>query len=102
VKIVLIGNPLPVVSTHCGWPKVAMIDLLSGGRLVQGLSAAPDATLQQRQPRLESRVIRQAHDLIKGVDGSGPFRFEGKRFSRFVNPWVLPLRDRILRSGCPA
>ena len=97
VKIVLIGNPLPVVSNPLRLAEeVAMIDLISGGRLVPGIirGTGCEQIFNNANPALNREYFDEAHDLmIKAWTVPGPFRFEGKHFNyRFVNPWVLPLQ----------
>jgi alkanesulfonate monooxygenase SsuD/methylene tetrahydromethanopterin reductase-like flavin-dependent oxidoreductase (luciferase family) len=97
VRIVLIGNPLPVISNPLRLAEeVAMIDLLSGGRLVPGIirGTGCEQIFNNANPALNRELFDEAHDLmIKAWTVPGPFRFEGKHFNyRFVNPWVLPLQ----------
>ena len=97
VKIVLIGNPLPVISNPLRLAEeVAMIDLISGGRLVPGIirGTGCEQIFNNTNPALNREYFDEAHDLmIKAWTVPGPFRFEGKHFNyRFVNPWVLPLQ----------
>jgi alkanesulfonate monooxygenase SsuD/methylene tetrahydromethanopterin reductase-like flavin-dependent oxidoreductase (luciferase family) len=98
VKIVLIGNPLPVVANPLRLAEeVAMIDLISGGRLVPGIirGTGCEQLFNNANPALNREYFDEAHDLmIKAWTVPGPFRFEGKHFNyRFVNPWVLPLQN---------
>jgi alkanesulfonate monooxygenase SsuD/methylene tetrahydromethanopterin reductase-like flavin-dependent oxidoreductase (luciferase family) len=97
VKIVLIGNPLPVVSNPLRLAEeVAMIDLISGGRLVPGIirGTGCEQLFNNANPAYNREYFDEAHDLmIKAWTVPGPFRFEGKHFNfRFVNPWVLPMQ----------
>ncbi len=97
VRIVLIGNPLPVVANPLRLAEeVAMIDLISGGRLVPGIirGTGCEQIFNNANPAYNREYFDEAHDLmIKAWTVPGPFRFEGKHFNyRFVNPWVLPLQ----------
>jgi alkanesulfonate monooxygenase SsuD/methylene tetrahydromethanopterin reductase-like flavin-dependent oxidoreductase (luciferase family) len=97
VKIVLIGNPLPVVSNPLRLAEeVAMIDLISRGRLVPGIirGTGCEQLFNNANPANNRELFDEAHDLmIKAWTVPGPFRWEGKHFNyRFVNPWVLPMQ----------
>src|SRR5215469_15711979 len=97
VKIVLLGNPTPVVSNPLRLAEeLAMIDMLSGGRLVPGFirGAGSEQLFNNANPAYNREYFDEAHDfIIQAWTRPGPFRFEGKHFHyRFVNPWVLPLQ----------
>jgi alkanesulfonate monooxygenase SsuD/methylene tetrahydromethanopterin reductase-like flavin-dependent oxidoreductase (luciferase family) len=95
VKIVLLGNPLPVVRNPIRLAEeLAEIDMISRGRLVAGWvrGAGSEQLFNNVSPALNRELFNEAHDLvIKCWTEPGPFRFEGKHFHfRFVNPWALP------------
>ncbi|MGH7985134.1 MAG: LLM class flavin-dependent oxidoreductase [Candidatus Binataceae bacterium] len=97
VKIVLLGNPTPVVANPLRLAEeLAMIDLISGGRLVSGFirGAGSEQLFNNANPAYNREYFDEAHDLILAAwTRPGPFRWEGKHFHfRFVNPWVLPLQ----------
>jgi len=97
VKIVLLGNPLPVVHNPVRLAEeLAMIDLISGGRLVPGWvrGAGSEQLANNSNPAYNREYFDEAHDLVIAAwTRPGPFRWEGKHFHyRFVNPWVLPLQ----------
>jgi alkanesulfonate monooxygenase SsuD/methylene tetrahydromethanopterin reductase-like flavin-dependent oxidoreductase (luciferase family) len=97
VKIVLLGNPLPVVANPVRLAEeLAMIDLISGGRLVPGWvrGAGSEQLANNANPAYNREYFEEAHDLVLAAwTRPGPFRWEGKHFNfRFVNPWVLPLQ----------
>ena len=97
VRIVLLGNPTPVVSNPLRLAEeLAMIDMLSGGRLVPGFirGAGSEQLFNNANPAYNREYFDEAHDfIIQAWTRPGPFRFEGKHFHyRFVNPWVLPLQ----------
>jgi alkanesulfonate monooxygenase SsuD/methylene tetrahydromethanopterin reductase-like flavin-dependent oxidoreductase (luciferase family) len=75
----------------------AMLDCLSGGRLVAGLPVGHsyDANLNNGIPPVETRDrYREAHDLlIRSWTDSEPFAWNG-RFSQYalVNSWPKPLQ----------
>jgi alkanesulfonate monooxygenase SsuD/methylene tetrahydromethanopterin reductase-like flavin-dependent oxidoreductase (luciferase family) len=95
IKIVLLGNPLPVVKNPIRLAEeLAEIDLISRGRLVAGWvrGAGSEQLFNNVSPALNRELFNEAHDLvIKCWTTPGPFRFEGRHFHfRFVNPWALP------------
>jgi len=97
VKIVLLGNPTPVVSNPLRLAEeLAMIDMISGGRLVPGFirGAGSEQIFNNANPAYNREYFDEAHDLILAAwTKPGPFRWEGKHFHyRFVNPWVLPIQ----------
>ncbi len=97
VKIILLGNPLPVVGNPLRLAEeLSMIDMISGGRLVTGWvrGAGSEQFATNANPGYNRELFNEAHDLV--VDAwtkPGPWRYEGKHFHyRFVDPWVLPLQ----------
>ncbi len=97
VKIVLLGNPIPTVGNPLRLAEeLAMIDMISGGRLVPGWvrGAGSEQLANNANPAYNREYFDEAHDLILAAwTKPGPFRWEGKHFHyRFVNPWVLPLQ----------
>ncbi|HLX38406.1 MAG TPA: LLM class flavin-dependent oxidoreductase [Candidatus Binataceae bacterium] len=96
-KIVLLGNPVPTVANALRLAEeLAMIDLLSKGRLVPGWvrGAGSEQLANNANPALNREYFEEGVDfIIKAWTTPGPFRHEGKHFHfRFVNPWVLPLQ----------
>src|SRR5208282_472110 len=97
VKIVLLGNPLPIVGNPLRLAEeLAEIDMISGGRLVSGWvrGAGSEQFANNANPAYNRELFNEAHELIiQAWTRPGPFRFEGKHFHyRFVNPWALPLQ----------
>ncbi len=96
VKIVLLGNPLPVSDPLRLAEELAMIDMISGGRLVPGWvrGAGSESIYNNANPAYNRELFNEAHDfVIKAWTTPGPFRFEGKHYHyRHVNPWVLPVQ----------
>jgi alkanesulfonate monooxygenase SsuD/methylene tetrahydromethanopterin reductase-like flavin-dependent oxidoreductase (luciferase family) len=98
VRIVLLGNPIPTVGNPLRLAEeLAMIDLISGGRLVPGWvrGAGSEQLANNANPAFNREYFEEGHDLIvKAWTEPGPFRFEGKHFHfRHVNPWVKPLQQ---------
>ena len=96
VKIVLLGNPLPVADPLRLAEELAMVDMISGGRLVPGWvrGAGSESIYNNANPAYNRELFNEAHDfIIKAWTEPGPFRFEGKHYHyRYVNPWVLPVQ----------
>jgi alkanesulfonate monooxygenase SsuD/methylene tetrahydromethanopterin reductase-like flavin-dependent oxidoreductase (luciferase family) len=95
VKIVLIGNPLPVLKHPLRMAEeLAEIDLISRGRLVTGWvrGAGSEQFFNNANPAYNRELFNEAHDfIIQAWTKPGPWRYEGKHFHyRHVNPWVLP------------
>jgi alkanesulfonate monooxygenase SsuD/methylene tetrahydromethanopterin reductase-like flavin-dependent oxidoreductase (luciferase family) len=96
VKIVLLGNPLPVADPLRLAEELAMIDMISGGRLVPGYvrGAGSEQIANNINPAYNRERFNEAHDfIIKAWTTPGPWRYEGKHYHyRFVNPWQLPIQ----------
>ena len=97
-RIVLLGNPIPTVGNPLRLAEeLAMIDLISGGRLVPGWvrGAGSEQLANNANPAKNRELFEEGHDLIiRAWTEPGPFRFEGKHFQfRHVNPWVKPLQQ---------
>jgi alkanesulfonate monooxygenase SsuD/methylene tetrahydromethanopterin reductase-like flavin-dependent oxidoreductase (luciferase family) len=96
VKIVLLGNPLPVADPLRLAEELAMIDMISGGRLVPGYvrGAGSEQIANNISPAYNRERFNEAHDFIlKAWTTPGPWRYEGKHYHyRFVNPWQLPIQ----------
>ncbi len=94
-KIVLLGNILPVWDDPL-WlvEQLAMIDLISRGRLVSGWvrGTGREAVAHNSPPAYNWERFQEAHEfIVKAWTTPGPFRWEGKHFQyRHVNPWVMP------------
>ncbi len=97
VKIILLGNPLPVVGNPLRLAEeLAMIDMISRGRLVTGWvrGAGSEQFATNANPGYNREYFNEAHDLVvRAWTEPGPWRYEGKHFHyRFVDPWVLPIQ----------
>ena len=98
-RIVLLGSPLPIMKNPLrAAEELAMIDMISGGRLVPGIirGAAWEQVASNTNPALNRELFDEAHDfLVKAWTTPGPWRYEGKNFHyRFVNPWARPLQKK--------
>ena len=98
VKIVLLGNPVTTVGNPLRLgEELAMIDLISGGRLVSGWvrGAGSEQLANNANPAHNREMLEEGIDLIvESWTRPGPFRYEGKHFHfRHVNPWVKPLQQ---------
>jgi alkanesulfonate monooxygenase SsuD/methylene tetrahydromethanopterin reductase-like flavin-dependent oxidoreductase (luciferase family) len=100
VKIVLIGNPIPASRNPLRLAEeLAMIDLISKGRLVTGWvrGSGPEQFSNNANPAFNREMFEEGHDIIKQAwTRPGPWRYEGKHFHyRMVNPWALPYQKPI-------
>jgi len=94
-KIILIGNPLPVIKHPLRMAEeLATIDLISKGRLVTGWvrGAGSEQFFNNANPAYNREMFEEAHDfIVQAWTRPGPWRYEGKHFHfRHVNPWALP------------
>ena len=96
-RIVFLGNVLPIHDNPLRVAEeVAMIDILSGGRVtcgfVRGLGQESIAT--NTNPIYNRERFDEAHNvIIKAWTTPGPFRWEGRHYEyRVVNPWMRPLQ----------
>ena len=106
VKIVLLGVPLPIRDNPVGTAEeLAMIDMISGGRLVPGLirGGGTEQLAMNANPAYNRDRLEEAHDLIiKTWTTPGPFRWDGDQFQfRVVNPWALPVQKPHPRIWVP-
>jgi len=105
-KIILIGNPLPVVKHPLRVAEeLAEIDLLSRGRLVAGWvrGAGSEQFFNNANPAYNREMFNEAHDFIlQAWTKNGPWRYEGKHFHyRHVNPWVRPYQQPYPQQWIP-
>jgi alkanesulfonate monooxygenase SsuD/methylene tetrahydromethanopterin reductase-like flavin-dependent oxidoreductase (luciferase family) len=95
VRIAILGSALPlrehpltVAEEH------AMIDVISGGRLVSGFVRGIGAEYHTFgvNPTVSHQRFHEAHDLIvRAWTEPGPFSFQGKHYSvQYVNLWPRP------------
>lgn len=98
-RIALMGNPLPVADPLRLAEELAMIDMISGGRLITGWvrGAGCEQLANNINPTYNRERFDEAHDFIMDVwKKDGPWRYEGKHFEyRHVNPWVKPIQKNI-------
>lgn len=97
IRITLLGNPVATVANPLRLAEeLAMIDLISGGRLTTGWvrGAGSEQFANNANPAKNRELFEEGVDFIEKVwTTPGPFRYEGKNFHfRHVNPWVLPLQ----------
>jgi alkanesulfonate monooxygenase SsuD/methylene tetrahydromethanopterin reductase-like flavin-dependent oxidoreductase (luciferase family) len=107
VKILQLGNPLPLWDNPVQLAEeTAMIDMLSGGRLVTGVvrGSGVEQLANNVNPAYNRERFVEAHDLlVKAWTVPGPWRWEGTHYDmRVVNPWATPLQKphpRIMVPG---
>lgn len=98
VRLLVLGNPLPLTDNPLMLSEeMAMIDLLSHGRLIAGMvrGGGPEQLMCDVNPAFNRARFEEAHDLIiESWTRPGPFRWDGTHYhARVVNPWVLPLQQ---------
>ena len=97
VKICILGSALPlrqhpmtVAEEH------AMIDVISGGRLISGFVRGIGAEYHTFgvNPTISHERFHEAHDLIvQAWTRPGPFAFQGKHYNvQYVNLWPRPFQ----------
>jgi len=106
VKIVILGNPLPLSENPVQLAEtLGMIDMISKGRLVSGFvrGGGQEQLANGVNPAFNRERFIEAHDLITRTwTQPGPFRWEGTHYqNRVVNPWVVPLQKPYPRVWIP-
>jgi len=96
-RIVFLGNVLPIHENPLRVAEeVAMIDILSGGRVVCGFvrGLGQESMATNVNPMDNRERFDEAHNVILAAwTKPGPFRWEGRHFDyRIVNPWMKPLQ----------
>ncbi len=97
VRIAVIGNALPMYNPPLRVAEeFAMLDVLSGGRLIAGMvvGGGPEYFAYQINPTFARERYREALELIlKSWTTPGPFTWNSKHyFFKYVNPWPTPLQ----------
>jgi alkanesulfonate monooxygenase SsuD/methylene tetrahydromethanopterin reductase-like flavin-dependent oxidoreductase (luciferase family) len=97
MKIAVIGNALPLYNPPLRVAEeFAMLDVLSGGRLVAGMviGGGPEYFAYGVNPTQGRERFREALELIlKAWTTPGPFVWNSKHyFFRYVNPWPRPIQ----------
>jgi alkanesulfonate monooxygenase SsuD/methylene tetrahydromethanopterin reductase-like flavin-dependent oxidoreductase (luciferase family) len=96
-KIAILGNALPLRDHPLRIAEeVAMLDVLSGGRIIAGHVRGIGAEYHtfSMSPAFSRERFLEAHELIiRAWTEAGPFPFEGKHYRhRYVNIWPRPLQ----------
>jgi alkanesulfonate monooxygenase SsuD/methylene tetrahydromethanopterin reductase-like flavin-dependent oxidoreductase (luciferase family) len=97
VKIAILGSALPLRSHPMTVAEEhAMIDVISGGRLISGFVRGIGAEYHTFgvNPTFSHDRFHEAHDLIvRAWTEKGPFAFEGRHYRvSYVNLWPQPLQ----------
>jgi alkanesulfonate monooxygenase SsuD/methylene tetrahydromethanopterin reductase-like flavin-dependent oxidoreductase (luciferase family) len=95
VKIAILGSALPLRSHPLTVAEEhAMIDVISGGRLISGFVRGIGAEYHTFgvNPTFSHERFHEAHDLIvRAWSEPGPFAFEGRHYNvQYVNLWPRP------------
>jgi alkanesulfonate monooxygenase SsuD/methylene tetrahydromethanopterin reductase-like flavin-dependent oxidoreductase (luciferase family) len=97
-QIAVLGNAIPLRSSpQRVAEEIAMLDLLSGGRVISGFvrGIGFEYTSFQMPPSDSRERFEEAHDLIvRAWTEDGPFAWHGKYYHfDYVNPWPRPLQE---------
>ncbi len=97
-KIAVLGRALPLLNNPLTVAEeFAMIDNLTGGRLIAGFVRGIGAEYHSwaANPSYSLERFREAHDLIvRAWTETGPFPFEGKHYRfEYVNCWPRPYQE---------
>lgn len=98
VKIAVVGNALPLYNPPTRVAEeYAMIDCISGGRLIAGLvvGGGPEYYSFTINPTYARSMYGEALDLIiRAWTEPGPFEHYGKHWKlKYVNPWPRPIQQ---------
>jgi len=98
VKIAVVGNALPFYNPPTRVAEeFAMIDVISGGRLIAGLvvGGGPEYYSFTINPTFAREMYHEALDLVvRAWTEPGPFEHYGEHWKlKYVNPWPRPLQQ---------
>jgi len=98
VKIAVIGNALPLYNPPTRVAEeFAMIDVISGGRLIAGLvvGGGPEYYSFSMNPTFARSMFTEAMDLVlRAWTEPGPFEHYGEFWKlKYVNPWPRPIQQ---------
>jgi alkanesulfonate monooxygenase SsuD/methylene tetrahydromethanopterin reductase-like flavin-dependent oxidoreductase (luciferase family) len=98
VKIAVVGNALPLYNPPTRVAEeFAMIDVISGGRLIAGLvvGGGPEYYSFTVNPTHARSMYHEALDLVvRCWTEPGPFEHYGEHWKlKYVNPWPRPLQQ---------
>ncbi|MCH6545454.1 MAG: LLM class flavin-dependent oxidoreductase, partial [Deltaproteobacteria bacterium] len=96
-KIAIVGYPLAHRNPIQVAEEAAMLDVLSGGRMIIGFVRGVGTEIHpaNTNPSHTRERMQEAHDLIlKAWTAQEVFNWEGKHFHfRYVNPWPRPYQQ---------
>ena len=97
VRIAVVGNALPLYDPPTRVAEeFAMIDNISGGRLIAGLvvGGGPEYYSFSINPAHARERFAEAHDIVlKAWTEPGPFEYIGKHYKlRYINSWPRPVQ----------
>lgn len=97
VEILVLGNALPLYDPLRTAEEFAMIDVISGGRLIAGFVVGdqPGYYSYNRKPTEARARYNEAVDfLLTAWTTPGPFEYNGQFYRyRFANPWPRPVQQ---------
>jgi alkanesulfonate monooxygenase SsuD/methylene tetrahydromethanopterin reductase-like flavin-dependent oxidoreductase (luciferase family) len=96
-RIAVLGNAIPLHDPLEIIEQVAMLDVLSNGRIISGFvrGIGFEYTTFGRNPNESRARFAEAHDLIvKAWTDPGPFAWHGEYYHYdYVNPWPRPVQQ---------
>jgi alkanesulfonate monooxygenase SsuD/methylene tetrahydromethanopterin reductase-like flavin-dependent oxidoreductase (luciferase family) len=97
-KIAILGRALPLVNSPVAIAEeFAMLDLMSGGRIITGFvrGIGSEYYASSVNPTLSHERYYEAHELIlRAWTETGPFRYQGRHYAfEYVNLWPRPLQQ---------
>jgi alkanesulfonate monooxygenase SsuD/methylene tetrahydromethanopterin reductase-like flavin-dependent oxidoreductase (luciferase family) len=100
-RIATLGVPLPITKNPLRVAEeLAMIDMISGGRLVPGIirGASFEQVASNTNPTQNRELFDEGYEfMIKAWTTPGPWRYEGRHYHyRYVNPWARPIQKTPL------
>lgn len=97
VKILLLGYPLPNRNPVHVAEDIAMLDSISGGRLIAGFVRGVGTEMHpaNSNPVYNRQMFYEAHDIVKkALTSTEPFHFEGQfNHFRYVNIWPRAIQQ---------
>lgn len=98
VRIAVVGNALALYNPPTRVAEeLAMIDVISGGRLIAGLvvGGGPEYYSFSINPTFARSMFQEALDLVlRAWTEPGPFEHYGEHWKlKYVNPWPRPLQQ---------
>ena len=105
-RIAILGNGLPLRENPLRIAEeIAMLDVVSGGRIISASCAASGRVLLDgvNPTHSRERFYEAAELILRAWTETGPFAFDGKFYRYpYVNPWPRPLQRPHPPIWCPS